>query len=173
MTYMWRGGATSLEEVPPFCVSHGLEGIDSRLGKHHQHVCNSSPIPAQFCSPGIGFMWFWDRIHFLCFKRLGLCIISGRGCFILLVVNKFIAHQLAGWLWRWGQGANSSIPAEWPEPSDFLSASFCFSLSLQFRICLNTTLLKVSSDSGWLVAIFLPPFWLSVFCMITFIDVLE
>lgn len=45
--------------VPPFCVSHGLEGsIDSRQGKHHQHVCNSSPIPAQFCSPGVSPMWF-------------------------------------------------------------------------------------------------------------------
>ena len=31
----------------------------------------------------------------------------------------------------------------------------------------------MSSDSGWLVPIFLPPFWLLIFCVITFIDVLE
>lgn len=62
ITYMWRGGGAFPEggDVPPFCVSCGLEGsIDSRQGKHHQHVCNiSPPIPAQFCSQGVSPTWF-------------------------------------------------------------------------------------------------------------------
>lgn len=47
-------------DMPPSCVSHGLEGgIDSRQGKHHPHVCNISPsIPAQFCSPDVSPTWF-------------------------------------------------------------------------------------------------------------------
>lgn len=54
---------------------------------------------------------FWDRIHFLCFEEAGslpnrVCasFLGWAALFSRWMVNKFIAHRLAGWLWGEDQG---------------------------------------------------------------------